>query len=197
MRRISTFTWTIGFFLTATAASASPNKGETLVRQMIDAVGSYDALKKRGDVEYTYVYESQDGKKRDVSLERYRFDGELSWAKYSERGYQLAPDMKGEFVQGWDGKNAWATVDGKLVSDEKMTGMSRFFRKTNFYWFAMMQKLGDPGLIYEYQGQKTLEGKTFETVKVGFESNVGDASDTYVLFINPETKLVDRFLFTV
>ncbi|MEO1481376.1 MAG: DUF6503 family protein [Myxococcota bacterium] len=181
----------------ASAASAHADKGKALIDEVLQTVGSYDDLKKKGDVEYTYVYESDDGKRRDVSVERYRFNGELSWAKYSERSYQLVPDLKGEVVQGWDGTSAWTTIDGKPVADEKMNGMSRFFRKTNFYWFAMMQKLGDPGLTYEYKGQKTVDGKAFELVKVGFESNVGDSSDTYLLYINPETKMIDQFLFTV
>ena len=34
-------------------------------------------------------------------------------------------------------------------------------------------------------------------MKVGFAPGVGDVQDTYLLYLNPETGLVDRFLFTV
>jgi hypothetical protein len=34
-------------------------------------------------------------------------------------------------------------------------------------------------------------------VKVGFEPGVGDVSDTYLLYVNPETWRIDQFLFTV
>jgi hypothetical protein len=32
---------------------------------------------------------------------------------------------------------------------------------------------------------------------IGFGEDVGDAQDTYLLYINPYTQLVDRFLYTV
>jgi hypothetical protein len=85
--------------------------------------------------------------------------------------------------------------------------MTDFVRKTNYYWFTMMFKLLDEGLLYEYLGSKQIEGKNYNLVKVTFESGVGDVQDTYILYINAESTyilyinaesyLVDRFLFTV
>jgi hypothetical protein len=34
------------------------------------------------DVEYKYTYRDKKTGKADISIERYVFDGELSWAKY-------------------------------------------------------------------------------------------------------------------
>ena len=34
-------------------------------------------------------------------------------------------------------------------------------------------------------------------VKISYGEGVGDVQDTYVLYLNPETKLLDAFLFTV
>jgi hypothetical protein len=34
-------------------------------------------------------------------------------------------------------------------------------------------------------------------VGIGFDPGVGDVQDTYVLYLNPKTHLVDQFLFTV
>lgn len=180
------------------AAASSPTetveKGRALVSKMIEAVGSMEALKKKRDVQYTYTYRSPKG--RDVSTERYIFDGELSWAKYQEHGF-MAPELSGEVIQGWNGKDAWQTVDQAPVANEKALSMSRFVRKTNFYWFAMMQKLADPGLTYAYDGKRTVDGTEYNIVKVQFDGGVGDAQDTYVLYLNPQTHLVDQFLFTV
>lgn len=184
-------------FLASPSQARELNKGTTLIDAMIQEVGSMDELRKRGDVEYTYVYETADGSKRDVSVERYRFDGELSWAKYTERSFQLAPELEGQLIQGWDGKAAWVTLDGKPINDEKLKGAARFLRKTNFYWFAMMPKLRDPGIDHSYQTVRTVDGVDYELVKATFDDGVGDAQDTYLLYINPKTKLVDRFLFTV
>ena len=71
-----------------------------------------------------------------------------------------------------------------------------FSRPTNFYWFAMFQKLLDPGLTYEYLGEQTLDEKKYHIVKVGFTSEA-KPQDIYQLYINQESKLIDQFLFTV
>ncbi len=180
---------------TLVAAEPTSVRGKALVMEMIETVGPMEQLREKRDVEYTYVYERASGD-RDVSLERYRFAGELSWAKFLERGV-TSPDLEGVLIQGFDGRSAWVTVDGSPRDDEALLSRARFSRKTNFYWFAMMQKLADPGVTYRYEGTRSVDGVDYEVVTIGFKDGVGDAKDAYVLYIHPETKLVDRFLFTV
>ncbi len=60
-----------------------------------------------------------------------------------------------------------------------------------------MQKLLDPGLNYSYEGTQNVNGINYDLVKITFEKGVGDVSDAYLLYINPQTNLVDQFLFTV
>jgi hypothetical protein len=55
----------------------------------------------------------------------------------------------------------------------------------------------DPGLIYDYIGESTIGQKTYDIVKVSFESDDNKPTDIYQLYINNETQLVDQFLFTV
>ena len=177
--------------------SAKPiPKAEQLIRDMVTAIGGEDALKKLKDVEYTYTYESFDGFS-DVSTERYIFEGELSWAEYQEHKNAVFPNQEGLVVQGYDGKSSWVTFNGDPVEEEAPLRMADFLRKTNFYWFAMQFKLLDPGLNYSYEGSREVEGLTYEIVKVSFNENVGDVQDDYLLYINPETHLIDQFLFTV
>ena len=88
-------------------------------------------------------------------------------------------------------------MGGEKTTDEKKLKMADFLRKTNFYWFAMTFKLLDPGMRYTYEGRREVDGTAYELVKVGFEEGVGDVSDTYLLYINPNTWRVDRFLFTI
>ncbi len=168
-----------------------------LIVQMTEATGSYDDLKSLKDVEYTYTVKNVVTGRSDISVERYVFDGELSWGKYLERDGNTFPDLQGEIVQGYDGKESWMTLNGKNISDEAALKYADFTRKTNFYWFAMMQKLLDPGIIYTYEGKEKVNGIEYDLVQVTYEPGVGDVSDIYTLYINPETHLVDRFYFTV
>ncbi len=169
-----------------------------LVEQMVVEIGGIDKLHSLKDVEYTYIYHDLTNDKKDVSLERYVFDGELSWAHYETREKNVVPQMEGEVNQGFNGSESWMTIDGKLVEDNpQLAKLCDFLRKTNYYWFTMMFKLTDPGVQYKYNGAKTVDGVDYDLIEISFGEGVGDAQDTYLLYINPETKLVDQFLFTV
>ena len=172
------------------------NPAHALVAQMVDAIGGWDQLYAQNDVEYTYTYRAPDGKEF-VTTERYMFEGELSWASFSKRELFVLPEQEGEVIQCYDGKNTTTTIAGKTIQDEPSVKMADFMRKTNYYWFAMMFKLLDPGLNYEMLPEAEIDGIKYHVVKVTFNENVGDVQDIYQLYINPDTKLVDQFLFTV
>lgn len=171
------------------------NKGHELVYKMTQTVGTYQQLQEYKDVSYTYTYTTPDGKS-DISNEKYIFDGELSYGEYVKHERTLA-DLEGKVEQGYDGTNFWLKQDGKSVEDEEALKRVIFNRKTNFYWFTMMQKLLDPGLNYEYIKQDTINEKIYDIVKISFNSEEGKPTDIYQVYINQETLLVDQFLFTV
>ncbi|MGB3145823.1 MAG: hypothetical protein WBB24_17120 [Maribacter sp.] len=171
------------------------NKGHELVHNMVEKVGSYQKLRSKKDVEYTYTYTTPDGK-ADISTEKYIFDGELSYGKYEQHERTL-PELEGVMEQGYDGKEYWLKVNASLVNDSTALKRVKFNRPTNFYWFTMFQKLLDPGLIYEYLGETEIADKSFDIVKISFKSQHNKPTDVYQLYINKETQLVDQFLFTV
>ncbi len=183
-------------FMNVDASYSQDKNGRELVEKMVESVGGRDNLYALRDVEYKYTYRADAGK-ADVSIERYVFDGELSWGRYLKRENVMFPDLEGEIIQGYDGSETWVTLDGRLLDDPKLLRMADFTRKTNYYWFTMMFKLMDPGVNHEYQGTKNVDGVVYDLVKVTFDEGVGDVQDIYVLYINPETHLVDQFLFTV
>lgn len=145
---------------------------------------------------YTYIYRRPDGT-MDLSLERYRFDGELSWARYIIHEIFVSPDVEGDVIQGFDGKSSWVIIDGVPTEDPKVVRLAAFGRRTNYYWFAMMPKLLDPGVRHDYQGTRTVDGITYDLIHVTFDKSVGASTDRYLLYVNQKTGLVDRFLFTV
>jgi len=185
------------FFLITVISQAENKNPKELIERMVEVTGNYENLKSLKDVEYTNTVTDTASGKSDISVEKYIFDGELSWAEYSKRENHAFPQIEGEVIQGYNGSESWATVNGKLVEDPEIVKFTDFFRKTNFYWFAMMQKLLDPGINYNYEGKRNLNGIDYDIVKISYEQGVGDVSDIYLLYVNPKTHLVDQFLFTV
>ena len=169
------------------------NKAHELVYQMVEKAGTFQDLLALKDVSYTYFYTTPDND-RDSANEQYIFDGELSYSNYFKHERTLA-NLEGTFEQGYDGKNFWLKHNGEYISDSNMMKRVVFNRKTNFYWFTMMQKLTDPGLNYEFVGEDTIEGKDYNIVKISFNSD--KPTDIYQLYLNKKTSLVDQFLFTV
>jgi hypothetical protein len=191
------FTVVSANFVLAEKVSDQFKDPKELIKKMVEKTGDYNKLKSLKDVQYTYTQRDNPSGREDVSIERYIFDGELSWAKYLIHQNHVFADKQGEVIQGYNGKESWVTLDGQLLDDPQANKLADFLRKTNFYWFAMIQKLLDPGLNYSYEGNKSINNINYDIVNVSFDTGVGDVSDTYVLYINPETNLVDQFLFTV
>ncbi len=171
------------------------NKGHELIYKMVQKTGDYQALLKKKDVVYTYTYQTPDGK-ADISTEKYLFDGELSYGSY-DRHERTFPELEGQIEQGYDGSEYWLRHNGKILNDSIRLKRVAFNRPTNFYWFAMMQKLLDPGLNYEYIGEKTANDTVYDVVKITFNSTEEKPTDIYQLYINKQTSLADQFLFTV
>lgn len=171
------------------------NKGHEIVYEMVQKVGNHNQLALKKDVSYTYTY-STPNHETDQSNERYIFDGELSYGKYIQHERTL-PHLKGEIEQGYNGGEFWLKHNGKIIQDKVALKRVAFNRPTNYYWFTMMQKLLDPGLIYQFLGDTAIENQNYSVVKVSFEPQKEKPTDIYQLYINKKTQLVDQFLFTV
>ena len=167
-----------------------------IIERVESAVGGRERLRALKDVQYEYTYHDEGTGQRDVSLERYVFDGELAWGRYTTHQKHIHPDLHGEIVQGYDGSESWATLEGTPLTAPEAVKLAYLARKTNYYWFAMMFKLLDPGVTHEYAGTREVGGIDYDIVTIGFEEGVGDSRDTFLLYVNPETGLVDQFLFT-
>jgi len=184
--------------IVANLNAQNTNNGKELIKEMVNKVGDYDYLKSLKDVEFTYTFFSPASRKKDVSIERYIFNDEISWAKYNEHDVFVYPKTEGEVIQWYDGKQtSFAAINNVPETDEKQLSSVRFLRKANYYWFTMMPKLLDEGLTYEVLEDRRNDGLTYKMVKIGFNNGVGDVQDEFVLYVNPKTKLIDQFLFTV
>jgi len=61
----------------------------------------------------------------------------------------------------------------------------------------MFFKLQDNGLNYEKLADQKVNGNNYHRIKITFGKNIGDTQDTYILYVNKKTKLIDQFLFTI
>ena len=91
-------------------------------------------------------------------------------------------------VQAW----YWSRVDNpETLSKYLEFAYGRFINDT--YWLLMPLKMKDPGVNLNDDGEKSLEGKTFDVVKLTFEGVGLTPGDTYRVFVDRTTRLVDRW----
>ena len=190
----------LAFFLQlGLAASAQTDaQSQELLKKMTKVTGDYGKIWKKKDVQFDYVYDNFDAGK-DVSLERFIFDGEYTWARYTTHQRNVLPNQEGVAEQSLIDGVPQLTLDGKMITDEQALGATKFLREVNPFWFAMIYKLEDPGTLYKYMGQEDVDGITYEKVSLKYNNSVTGkpADDEYVLYFNTETNLIDHFYFSL
>ncbi|MEX1054922.1 MAG: hypothetical protein WED81_02765, partial [Rhodothermales bacterium] len=92
----------------------------------------------------------------------------------------------------WDGTDAWIYPD----SIEQVN--SRFWATSGYYFEQIPFVLADPGVHYELLADEPLDGAPHEMVRISFDEGVGEApGDTYTLYLNKETGMVEAIRYTV
>lgn len=103
--------------------------------------------------------------------------------------FQNAEPAEGRMA--WDGTDAW-------IWPSDTEGVNpRFWATTGYYFSSIPFVLADPGIVYEVLPDEELDGRVYDMVKVGYEPNVGDASDTYTLYVDKETDQLRAIRYTV
>ncbi|WP_394747529.1 hypothetical protein [Spongiimicrobium salis] len=177
-----------------TMSSISAQNPDKIVDNMIKELGGKKTFYGMKNITYDVEYKDPNTPMTLVSKEVYVFEKERSYAEYSKHSIF---SKNGKVTEAYDGENVWIKFDGKISYDKQANSMARFWRKTNYYWFAMFFKLQDEGVNLKHVGTKKIEGRDYDLIKVTFGNDIGDAQDTYILYVNKRTKLVDQLLFTV
>ena len=171
---------------------------EDLLAATEKATGGWTDIINKKDVAYHYEYIVTNGK-ADISTERYIFNNEISYGSYTRHEINTLPTESGLVTHLFDGERTKVTLNDNPVVDERSVSIAQFVRRANYFWFVMPYKLNDPGTISTYLGKETHEGISYSKIKVTYDPEItGKAeNDIYILYINPETFLIDRFYFSL
>ena len=92
----------------------------------------------------------------------------------------------------WDGENAW-------ISPASIEAINpRFWAATGYYFESMPFIFADPGVNFKVFPPEEHDGINYDRVTAYYDPSVGDTpGDTYTLFINPGTGMLDVVLYTV
>ncbi len=165
--------------------------GGKLVLRAIDAHGGLEAWYGAPTSSFTWEYSNTQA--------NLRFKTALVVDNATRRAYHVfetlgepdgAEPYEGRFA--WNGEQAWIyPADAPKVNP-------RFWALTGYYFEMIPFVFADPGLNYEQLPDADLDGAPHNMVKVSFNSGVGDApGDTYTLYLNKDSGIVDAIRYTV
>jgi hypothetical protein len=95
--------------------------------------------------------------------------------------------------------NFFRSIDGK-IQELSPKDHDKYKEAVNSiaYFMLLPYKLRDPAVIAKYMGQKTIEGKLYDKVKVSFRKEGGgkDYTDSYCYWFDNQTHLIQFLSYT-
>jgi hypothetical protein len=174
---------TLGLAFAPAAAQDAGSDGAqpAALQQTLDAHGGLDAFRGYGTLEYDFERSTESSTIQD----RQTIDLSSRSVYIESEGYTL----------GYDGEVTWITPNAEALSYPASPG---FYSSTYFYFFAVPFVFADPGVNAESDGQATVDGTTYDVVRISFDSGTGHApDDRYVLYVDPETRRTKMLRYSV
>ncbi len=169
----------------------SQSEGGRLVHRAIEAHGGLAPWYRAPTSSYTWEY-------ANVGID-VQFKSFLVADNQTRRVYHdLMTVGPYENPQPVDARFAWNGTVAWMHPDSIERPNPHFWATTGYYFEQIPFILADPGLTYERLPDETLDGATYEMVRVGYEEGVGYSDDdTYTLYVHPESGQVDAIRYTV
>ncbi len=163
-----------------------------LAHEVIDAMGGDSAWGDRSwSLAFDFVVEAKGKEMSRYSHQWNRATGEYIVGGRTREGKAWQVEFSNIYE-----KQGRATIDGEPVPDTTLSRIlsmayARFINDT--YWMLMPVKMLDPGVMLERRADTTIGGVRYNVLLLSFR-NVGlTPGDRYLVFINPQTKLVERW----
>jgi hypothetical protein len=149
------------------------------------------------------VAQVPDAKAQQLATDLWKASGGENWSKVSRVRFTFIVEGDGKQLakaeHDWDvnagtdhvkWKDKDATVNLRNPPQDEL-GKAAYARWVNdAYWLMAPLKILDPGVHIAYEGSKEMDGAPCETLRVSFEHVGLTPGDQYVLYINPQTKLL-------
>lgn len=171
----------------AAAASESDPEAVQVAQRLLEALGGEEAW---NDTHYiTFDFFGRRSHVWDKHTGRHRLEGET---QEGERYVVLHDvDDRGEgpgrvFVNGEE-------ASGDAKAEYLKNAYAAWINDT--YWLAMPYKLLDPGVTLAYEGRETIDGTSYDVVKLSFDDVGLTPGDRYWAYVNRDTGLMDRWAY--
>lgn len=147
--------------------------------------------------------QESDAKAQQLAKHVWKASGGENWSKVKEIRFTFIVEENGKELAKaehdwnvaagtdrvkWKGKDVTVNLKNPAADDDGKAAYARWVNDS--YWLIAPLKVLDPGVKQSAEGQKESEGVMCETLRLSF-SQVGlTPGDQYVLYIDPQTKLV-------
>lgn len=182
----------------AAQASADP-VADSLIGLWIDSVGGMETYQRFQAARFavtTELYDTLSGRlkrarPRYVSIKKGPHGEETRVERWEDYGF---------IVQGFDGRETWATIDGEVIADTaKDAREALYVARDLYYWMGLPFKLRDPGVHLRYLGRTERPGAPwpheprarrasdgrYHAVGVSFAPGVGEHQDVFTYYFAP------------
>jgi len=143
------------------------------------------------------------GQAQQLGKEVWKASGGENWARVKELRFTFIVEQDGkelvsaehtwDVVAGtdrvkWKGRDVTVNLAEPAQHEDGKAAYARWVNDS--YWLLAPLKVLDPGVQVAHEGTKDSEGTPCETLRLRFEQVGLTPGDQYVLYIDPETKLV-------
>ena len=172
-------------------ARLNASEGGQRVLQAIDAHGGLEAWYSAPTSSYSWEYSNLGA--------NMRFKSHLVANNETRQIYHRILTLgTPEEVEEVDARMAWDGQDAWISPADIEQPNPRFWAATGYYFESIPFILADPGVNFALQEPADLDGVPRDRVMAYYNAGVGDTpGDTYTLYINRDTGLVDAVLYTV
>ena len=149
--------------------------------------------------------ESQD-KAQQLAKDVWKASGGENWPKVKELRFTFVVEQDGKELTSaehdwnvaagtdrvkWKGKDVTVNLAAPAQDEDGKAAYGRWVNDS--YWLLAPLKILDPGVRVSYEGMKDADGASWETLRVSFEKVGLTPGDNYLLYIDPDTKLVQAW----